>query len=470
VQKNSEIRAQIFAVLWAIAHLFQLYWDNPNFSKLNLIGFLQFLILLLASLVVLRPSSYLTLLGLSLSQVVSAFIRMPIIPNHLMITLIGNLTILAGAVIVFLKTEPPQEARISTAKVLELVTPSIRLEIVIFYFFTFFHKLNSDYLDIDSSCAAKFYEHTLPILPFLPSGDWAKYLVTYGTLLLEALLPLILLCRKTRVFAVLVAVVFHFFLAFDVQKMFLNFSSTMFAFLFLFLPVSFSKLASELVLSKFSSRNCLRIRVAFVSFYFLAIVSVLFGTQSAAYIWFVSRQLLWFLYSAPLVLILMLVCRLRRIEAQEQPSVGIRNFPAAFLNVFVIAVILNGISPYLGLKTRSAWQMYSNLNIAADDSNHLLIKQSLDLGGYLADNVQIHSSENEELIKSYIRQDLRITRFELTRYLLAHPNESVELEDQNGKYLVRAEMLPKESIISDLKRKFFWFGPIGPNNAMNCIW
>lgn len=57
-------------------------------------------------------------------------------------------------------------------------------------------------------------------------------------------------------------------------------------------------------------------------------------------------------------------------------------------------IMLNGITPILGLKTSSAWQMYSNLNMSETTSNHYLIPPSLDLAGYLKDRVTIISSSN----------------------------------------------------------------------------
>ena len=78
---------------------------------------------------------------------------------------------------------------------------------------------------------------------------------------------------------------------------------------------------------------------------------------------------------------------------------------------------VNGVSPYLGVKLRAAWQMYSNLNVDAAQSNHYLIPRSLDLGGFLADAVWIMATSDAALDREYSRSGVRITWFELRRYL-----------------------------------------------------
>ena len=71
---------------------------------------------------------------------------------------------------------------------------------------------------------------------------------------------------------------------------------------------------------------------------------------------------------------------------------------------------------------RSAWQMYSNLNVSAHGSNHYLIPASLDLGGFLADSVQIAAASDPWLHRHYGQTGARMTWFELRRYLARQPD------------------------------------------------
>jgi hypothetical protein len=66
---------------------------------------------------------------------------------------------------------------------------------------------------------------------------------------------------------------------------------------------------------------------------------------------------------------------------------------SAALYVFPLLAGLNGLSPYLGLKTTTAFDMFSNLRVLGDASNHLLLRgHPLRVFGVLSDLVTVRAS------------------------------------------------------------------------------
>ena len=135
-------------------------------------------------------------------------------------------------------------------------------------------------------------------------------------------------------------------------------------------------------------------------------------------------------------------------------------------------VLLNGLGPYLGLKLRSAWQMYSNLRVDDAGSNHFLIPRSLDIGGFLADSVVIVSTSDSLLKERYVETGARMPYFALHAYLAEHPEVALAYI-RSGQYraIARAGDSPEFSTRPPLLlRKLLTFRPLGPQAGKICDW
>ena len=147
--------------------------------------------------------------------------------------------------------------------------------------------------------------------------------------------------------------------------------------------------------------------------------------------------------------------------------------PAVALLLLPVLVFVNGVSPYLGVKLRAAWQMYSHLNVDAEQSDHYLIPHSLDFGGFLADSVWIAATSEAILERDYRRPGVRITWFELRRYL-AHRPDTLLIYVRAGhtpRILDRATQEPAFWTPPPwLLRKLLLFRPLGSPAAAPCDW
>ena len=78
-----------------------------------------------------------------------------------------------------------------------------------------------------------------------------------------------------------------------------------------------------------------------------------------------------------------------------------------------LVVLLNGLSPYVGLKTETSWAMYSNLRTEVRP-NHLIVPASAKVFGYQDDLVEIVVSSLPAL-EEYARSKAQLTFFEFQR-------------------------------------------------------
>jgi hypothetical protein len=88
-----------------------------------------------------------------------------------------------------------------------------------------------------------------------------------------------------------------------------------------------------------------------------------------------------------------------------------------------LLVVLNGLTPYLELKTGYGWNMYANLRTVDGDSNHLIVRRTLPLTDEQADPVEILSSSDPELQRS--TDGFALPWRQLRTYLARHPDVAI---------------------------------------------
>ena len=419
-----------FALLYAAAILLHVVWPpvflpTPAFPAPP--PWLLTGVVLAAGAVIHRPADCGRLLGLAIVQLVDVAYYLPVVPNHWLLTGIVSLAILGAAGVVALRAGP---AGLQLGELYQTVTPPVRLSAVIFYFFTFFHKLNTDFLNPEVSCAVRFLEQTLA--PFAPLGLAALpgvgAAVIGATLAVELLVAVGLAVPRWRAGACLLGAGFHLLLALDAPHIFYNFSAVMFAVLWVCLPAS----RAAGIARQPGGRGG---RFHFLGGYAL-IVGLVWWLPTEA--WVVAAFGFSGLWLAFALTLLRRAGLLGRYNVVRFAAAARRSLPcpapraptearpgrrsARVLLLVPALVLLNGLSPYLGLKTRTAWQMYSNLNLAAEYSNHVLVPYSLDVGGFLADAVHIVVTSAPASRAQPGRTGGRLTWFELRRYVAQHPD------------------------------------------------
>lgn len=407
-------RLTIFSHLWAIAGLCE--WTRWTFTESG--G--SWLLLVSAGASFLAPNSVAALAVFAVVQAVFHVLAANRPWNHGLFMALVNLTILA-AVCHWRARGGRATAAADREALVETFGPPVRLGLIALYLMTFTHKLNADFLNPDVSCAGWLLGFLGRAYHVVPVAEWSIVGSIWGTLAVELLVPLLLCSRRTVHVGLAMGAGFHLFLS---QFGGLHgFAAMLFAVYFLFLPRDFTervaaRAARWPVPGLFA--RVLAVGVVLVAWKLLGRVGHLPHIYRGLVLWDV-----WLL-----VVVVMLSREL--VRTWRVPSdFGLRPRWAP-LWALPVVVVLNGLSPYLGLKTETSWAMYSNLRTETLP-NHFVVPVSAKIFGYQDDLVAIVETTLPAL-RDYAQDDVRITYFELRRICRA------ATEDFTATYRRRGEV------------------------------
>jgi len=453
-------KSGIFLFFWVCVNLFDLISCAETQAHINLgeyylptLVFISLLASLNYLVFDLSPGlARLAIILLCSTQLLSVLALAPDTPNHRLLAALVNLSLLVE---IYKNSSLVLTSRfVETAKILTSIV----------YGFTFFHKLNSDYLNPATSCSTKFVDDLAQYYPtfvFLkPINDYLPIL----SLALEGILATIyFLPNQLVLLAVAIGFIFHSFLAIHIERHFFDFSSLMMTLLLLFIP-SVKKVPVAPKLIRWF------LALGFLGAYLL-LLNPLSSLVSIAIIQIRTR--LWIVFS---IAITFYACKLainNRGQAQPKSSnIGKLNL------VILLLALLNGLTPYLGLKTRSAFDMYSNLRVEGSASNHLLVPASAQLGLLTNDLVDIVEVENGNSFLPWIRPevlqaDKRLVRFALMASMARAPGLVVKIRDERGERIIQH---PEDVYLDGwvapwIMRKLIGFRPINASSSKEfCQW
>lgn len=458
-QTNASELSFFWAAAIILQYLSQLDWISRLYREpLSPASIAQTAAVLLATLTVVRPSDVRAFICMAAAQVCAGWINLPEIPNHRLLTTLFDLTLLSSAAALSISRQP-----ISTASIWSVARPFTQRLLCTLYLFAAFAKLNSTYLLSVQSCGVQLYYEIGDHIP-LPQYPLAALLSAWIGIAVEFTLPIALLFSRHRHKAILVGLMFHFALAIDSARHFSDFSAVSFAALLTFaagpvLPSWTRKLLTQVLL--WGCILCLLTGVAAVR------------TSGYISLFFVARDLMWLSY-ATLVMSAFILSRLFVHEpTPPHPKSGLFPILRGIIAIPLALALLNGLSPYLGFKTRSGWDMYSNLQLAGTNPNHTIIPRSLDLLGELSTPIAIISSTNSLLQQRYQQDKYDITPFELRKVFADDPSGTTTFKKgerlyENFKH--DSAMTPFSTPPSALWRKLLWFRQIDQNPDPRCQW
>ncbi|GAA3228566.1 hypothetical protein [Actinocorallia longicatena] len=349
---------ELFAGSWAVAALLHV-WAHPASAGFTAAptwtGLVHVLLAFAALAVLLSPGRRDRLVVLCGLQVLSAAMELPRLGNHWL------LAALVSAAVVTTR---------------DFAAPA-RLVLLTAYSFMAFSKLNTGFLDPAVSCG-RFFADELGSSYGLPTPGTGA--VPYLTAAVECAIPVLLLVRRTRAAGVLLGLAFHGLISLDRTHLFTDFSAVLYALFPLFLAGVPDRRPRTLLAA--------------------AGLLVGFGLWTFPGEWARSAGLLWWLVAA--VPVAAAAVRHRAPAALGRPHRGLMVLP--------VLALLNGLTPYLEVKTAFGWNMYANLRTVAGRSNHLLVPATLPLSGAQRHLVEVISSG-----------DPALGEYAATGYLLAVP-------------------------------------------------
>lgn len=248
----------------------------------------------------------------------------------------------------------------------------------------------------------------------------------YGTVAIEVALPVLLAVRRTRLLGLALGLGFHAVLALAGN---VPFSALALALYVAFLPADTpSRVRAVLAERSGLIRWARRARRAAAS---RAALPVAVGAWLAAAALLtpepaLARALIatgtrLLVVTIIFVAAVLLILSLRR-GGPSAPSGSLRLGHPVFA-VGIGLLIVNGLSPYIGLKTDTSFTMFSNLQTEAGRWNHVLIPESIRVFGYQDELVRVTDS-NDLALERRTAGGTRVVRFELERYVRSRPGTS----------------------------------------------
>jgi hypothetical protein len=410
----------LFAVLWAAAALFHVLGPSGRafglVDDVTKVGASQLAVAVVALALLARPRTTWLLVLLAIVGPVSAWYEAPVLGNHWLVASFVDLAIIGAAI-------ASRSRRIDRARLAAVAMPIARWTLIVFYSFAAFAKLNNAFFDTNVGCGTFYFDELAGSLGFstpiaVGHGGWA-HLVPFGVAGTELAIPVLLLGRRTRNAGVALGLVFHSFIALDQTHLFSDFSSVLAALFCLVLPASWStQIVNRCSDLSPGTRHLLR-AIAVVGFG-AAIVSMVLGRP--ARLFEDARLWLWLVTDA-LVLYLVFdhLWRDHRTTLQRPFA---RDAVPHWLWVVPVVVVLNGLTPYLEIKTAYSYTMYSNLVTADGRTNHILVPRTLPVNGRLADLVRIKETDDPGLA-AYISLGYDLPYLSLRAYLSGHRSVAV---------------------------------------------
>lgn len=427
-------RLSLFSFLWAVATLFHTisFYDDVNlFNPLSWLDALVAVILLFNSRSV---PLFLLLLGFRIGHVAQ---WMPFTPNHILFEFvlnIGILTILLSSIFTSSRIRESgynfQDPEVRK-HLFNSFAPVARVSLFILYFYAVLHKLNWDYLNPEISCSTVLMDGMIDSrLSFLPKREWMFVGAVWGTLVLEAGIPLLLFFKRTRVVGILVGILFHYFLSIHPHGGIYSFSSLLFALFFLFTPPGFPQKLNFLLsfIVKGWQHTKLAIRGSLI----------VIGTGIVAFIginWLYRPDIAGFLYWSIWAVFVGLVYTTTIVLTPQSGRRSERNIfgvQKAWHLAIPVLLIFNGMSPYLGLKTQTSFSMFSNLRTEGGKTNHIFIPNTVRLTNMQEDLVEIVETDMDWL-KNLHSENQVITFFTFRRFVSKVKDDFYVKYKRNGK-------------------------------------
>lgn len=433
-----------FTLLWSGYIFFSqitIYYAWFQFSNPHRL-FTDGLLTLLALVSFLRPRSVFWLALMLMAVIYNRWRGMPNMANHGLLTFFICVTMAAVIAKHALISGRVMLSPKGRAALYSEMAGLVRLELIVLYFYVVLHKLNYDYFNTEFSCGVILYEEICQRFPFMPTGAFMERLGLIGALVLEAAIPVLLCIRRTRVFGIFVGMFFHLLLSLHDNKFIYDFSAMLYALYFLFLPEPiFEQMRAKAVkiLEHQRAQHLLGWRIfalnaAIIGLVALSIVAgarlmygrITRGTVIDALHEIVptAQRVTWFLLAGIAIVTLIWAVRQHWRASAHEDATGLRpsREPGLLrgawspLVIIVLLAIFNGMCPYIGLKTESAFAMYSNLRTELGQTNHLFMPVRFRVADYQEDIVEILES-NDGYLASLAAKNEGLTALEFRKRL-----------------------------------------------------
>ena len=443
--EGARARATIFGSLFALFSLFHFFNYMLEYGRFPP-SLDQFLILISAIFLFLRPQSSRLLWLLMFASTVSAIAQAPVSSNH---TILRNF-VLVGYWMSFLYA---MFKSLKASDVFSNFTVAGQGALFVMYFFGVFHKINTDFLNPETSCAVTLWRQMPPPLNFI-DAPWMHTLAIYGTFVVEGCLVMMLLSKRTRHIAVVCGILFHLLLAMSNYAMYISFTTLAISLHCLFLNED-----SALKIQNSKIMTVIKARVTNPAYFALAVVLIILMVLAGA----VRNYTLVTILVLPLILPYCIAIIRHGSSSKSLLRPDNRLSASLIGGILTTAFFINCWMPYMGLKSAQTVNMFANLRLEAGISNHLIMKKPPGPFEYLEDVVLITETHGDRTLRAYNPEFRGMVYYDLLAYLSDNPSAMLSYTRNGATYEdMTAEKLSEE-IAKTLHpawfRKWFHFAP-----------
>ena len=420
-------RLTLFAILFAWANILH-QLSYPEWIKdLQIVGWLLFVTSVALAM---NPSSLRALIAVLVLRLTFTVYWMPMIRGHLFLEGLLALGILIGLALGLgkLRTLGPHDID-EQESLFDSFAPVLRITCLLVYAAVTLSKLNTDFLDPQSSAAVQLLFWTADTYPFVSTGGWSQQLSIWGTLTFEAGIPILLCFGRTRWLGVVAGLFFHSLLALLPLRI-SSFTLTMCLLLFAWLPRESPRLIYTAFLTLVRESGLTPSSLVLAISGVAGTTGLLFAGRNGFNLDMQTLDLgmgIWWWQTAVMVAALWAIRQL-----DHDNVMALLHLRSVVLRIFVVFVAFNCLCPYIGLKTRSTLSMHSNLRTEKGYWNHLFLPEQMRVFGYQDNLVDIVSSDLPDF--DYLRQEeMPLPYFELRRWSrLATDDFYVEYRNSSG--------------------------------------
>lgn len=397
---------------------------------------------------------------------VSAWFEAPLVGNHWVLATAVCLAYLSAAAVVAVRGHRGDQLRTWA-----MFAPAGRLVLLIAYGFAAFSKLNTGFFDPATSCAV-FYQNQLAtswgLSGLSTAGDEGLgQAVAVSAAAVELSVPVLLLVARTRRWGLLLAMSFHWVLALDLAQHFWDFSAVLFTCFLLFLDDDqLGRLSSTVVWLRNRVRPSVRLLLATMGFG-VGVLATAAGALGESMVLrglaVLGAHLAWWVLGTATVVLVALVVRRASV-----PQGSLVRVVSPLMLLVPALVLVNGLTPYLEIKTGFGWNMYSNLRTVAGDTNHLVVPATWDLSGLQSDRIEVLSSSDDRLTD---RPGYEFVWSEFREY--AHDNPDMTVSYRRGGETFAAESLADDpastGTVSEVSRRLQPFRAVDVSGSERCL-
>lgn len=418
-------------------------WDNSRATAIALI--------LLLGIIITGINKFKFCLFLCFTIIYFLYFHFPEVANHVNLILIINFTLLAGAVYTWLSP------RFTTDNdYYRIISPIIRIFLILVYFWAGFHKLNRDFFNTDYSCASSTFINIIRMLfsstlgipsliilgaissIFIYKTIFQEYKHLLLSLLNNSLIKVLLISLSILILAAGLSI--YFFNLIEVVKFlallataivvivwelagsvllfipacqaavffvsmfmhlvlapigFVDFGALIFALWLTFIPQNYY---SNFNLPVKLPKSNIQLNRSLLYVFINIVGGIIAGVYHLAYPYFNNKALTGIIFIASVLIVI--APSVKTILANPKSWQGVAIFnrqTPRFLYIFALVLSFWAMTPYLGLRTAGNFSMFSNLRTERDVSNHLLLGNNpLKIWDYQEDVVKFREIDDEK--------------------------------------------------------------------------